>query len=616
VGAFSGILRLAFIPPEKYAEEIPIPFNSTTLSALSRSTGYRKLVRHGGIYPVGCKVSWKGEGVEPSYDTWDIPEDDHLKMLSTPPADEVAVVHFKFEVRSFSAGQTPDPDDPSTELLMLALPHHVDVLNDEVVLGENEFDLVYRCIKGNMRAVASNTWVLHEELAPTLFDNVEMMKRIAEGNAFSETTRNIILKNVEDDLGLFIPAKTENIYGYGKQLGRLAQLAHITDVLYATTTDDSMIERYNSTLSKAMAVLEARLVDVLTGGISDKLLYDANLGGIVSRVGLLGPGADFGNGRYNDHHFHYGYVLYACAIMGRLNPDFVSNYGDHVDSLMFDIVYSSNSNSNKPGSAFFPFVRHKSWFDGHSFASGLFPMGNGKSQESSSEAVNAYYGAYLWTSVRASHSGGGHWDDLVLFARLLLAMEIRGAQKYWHMFPGVNDIYDPQLSQHYMVGVLGMLDVTCRTWFGDKTLYLHMINFIPITAITKNLFDDYNGTYVKEEYKTSIAPLMPNVEMAWRGYTISDLALSDPVAAWEEGMKLVSGLLDSAASKSQILYWTNVIAGSEFVPPADNSDNNNPASDGSKVMCDANKVCAAAGLLGACCPTGGNIMLDCCDTGR
>jgi len=49
----------------------------------------------------------------------------------------------------------------------------------------------------------------------------------------------------------------------------------------------------------------------------------------------------------------------------------------------------------QPTSSLFPVARHKDFFDGHSWASGLFPMANGKSQESVSEAVNAYYGAAL-----------------------------------------------------------------------------------------------------------------------------------------------------------------------------------------------------------------------------
>ena len=57
------------------------------------------------------------------------------------------------------------------------------------------------------------------------------------------------------------------------------------------------------------------------------------------------------------------------------------------------------------GGIFFPPARHKSWFDGHSFASGLFPFADGKSQESSSEAANCYYGAYLWARVRWDGDG-------------------------------------------------------------------------------------------------------------------------------------------------------------------------------------------------------------------
>jgi endo-1,3(4)-beta-glucanase len=85
--------------------------------------------------------------------------------------------------------------------------------------------------------------------------------------------------------------------------------------------------------------------------------------------------------------------------MGHVNSTFVTEYGDHVDALMYDIAHNRNHDSQTLDGVFFPLARHKSWYDGHSFATGLFPFGNGKSQESSSEAVNAYYGAYLWSKV-------------------------------------------------------------------------------------------------------------------------------------------------------------------------------------------------------------------------
>ena len=43
--------------------------------------------------------------------------------------------------------------------------------------------------------------------------------------------------------------------------------------------------------------------------------------------------------------------------------------------------------------------------------------------------------------------------------------------------------------KNYMVGNLGMTDVTCTTWFGNENIYVHLINFMPVTAITAELFD-------------------------------------------------------------------------------------------------------------------------------
>jgi endo-1,3(4)-beta-glucanase len=57
------------------------------------------------------------------------------------------------------------------------------------------------------------------------------------------------------------------------------------------------------------------------------------------------------------------------------------------------------------------------FFDGHSWASGLFSQANGKSQESSSEAVNAYYAVYLMGLA----TGNAETRD---WGRILLAGEV------------------------------------------------------------------------------------------------------------------------------------------------------------------------------------------------
>jgi endo-1,3(4)-beta-glucanase len=280
------------------------------------------------------------------------------------------------------------------------------------------------------------------------------------------------------------------------------------------------------------------------------MFFDENLGGLVSSDGLRDSGADFGNGRYNDHHFHYGYLLYSCAILGNIDRGFVNRYGDAVDAIYRDIAHDKNFKSEKSDQVFFPGARHKIWFDGHSFASGMFPFGNGKSQESSSEAVNAYFGAYLWSLVkhRSIHAPNVDVSSQTDFARLLLATEIRGAQTYWHMLPPDDNsknvtsakfatIYSPEFARNYMVGNLGMLDAVSSTWFGTSSLYVHMINEMPVTAITSTLF---NTKFVDQEYANSIRPL-GEVEMAWRGYVICNHALVDPINAWKDAQGLESG---------------------------------------------------------------------------
>jgi endo-1,3(4)-beta-glucanase len=314
--------------------------------------------------------------------------------------------------------------------------------------------------------------------------------------------------------------------------------------------------------------------------------------------------------------------------MGSLNSSFVDNYGPFVDNLLFDVAYHGNSDSATVDDIFFPLARHKSWYDGHSFGSGLDPFANGKSQEGSSEAVNCYYGAYLWSLIRKSNSLTQS-VDMVDYARLLLATEIRGAKTYWHMTPTRGTlwnrttslwpaIYDDTFASSYMVGNIGMLDAVSSTWFGNAPLLVHMINFMPATAITNELF---STQYVEQEYTNVIVPLHSNISNAWKGYALCDHAIIDPSVAWLEAQSLVSAELDSALSKSQVLYWISSHSRFNYTG---SSDDDRPvidrfedkASNSSGILsssCEDNADCALLGLTGFCCPTGKGSILGCCD---
>lgn len=84
---------------------------------------------------------------------------------------------------------------------------------------------------------------------------------------------------------------------------------------------------------------------------------------------------DFGAGWYNDHHFHYGYVWYAAAVVARADPAWAVEWGPMVRLLLRDVASPTSD-------AHFSSFRSFDWYLGHSWAGGTFP--GEKNQESTS----------------------------------------------------------------------------------------------------------------------------------------------------------------------------------------------------------------------------------------
>ncbi len=56
---------------------------------------------------------------------------------------------------------------------------------------------------------------------------------------------------------------------------------------------------------------------------------------------------------------------------------------------------------------------------------------------------------------------------------------------------------DASFAKNRMVGVLGALDVTSQTWFGDNVEYVHGINMMPFTPISSEYL---RYDFVSQEY--------------------------------------------------------------------------------------------------------------------
>jgi endo-1,3(4)-beta-glucanase len=157
-------------------------------------------------------------------------------------------------------------------------------------------------------------------------------------------------------------------YFSGKLLARLSRVLIIADEMGLSTSKE---------FQDALAHLRTGVEIWYNGSAESLLLYDRAWGGMVmcgcsyqydqdTQVGscanrypdcpaLTDMGQNFGAGFYNDHHYHFGYHIYAAAVVSKYDPLWAKKWHQHVLLLVRDIANPSNDD------IFFPTWRHKDW---------------------------------------------------------------------------------------------------------------------------------------------------------------------------------------------------------------------------------------------------------------
>ena len=116
--------------------------------------------------------------------------------------------------------------------------------------------------------------------------------------------------------------------------------------------------------------------------------------------------------RYNDHHFHYGYHIYAAAVVAKHRPEWAREYFERILLYIRDIANPSADDQ------YFPQFRQKDWYLGNSWAAGLMSMElspHGREQESSSEAIAAFEGIALYGNAMVRSCLRCEWCCISLF---------------------------------------------------------------------------------------------------------------------------------------------------------------------------------------------------------
>ncbi|PRP89321.1 glycoside hydrolase family 81 protein [Planoprotostelium fungivorum] len=198
-----------------------------------------------------------------------------------------------------------------------------------------------------------------------------------------------------------------------------------------------------------------------------------------------------------------------------------------------------------PQDPFFTVARHKDWYAGLSWASGVPYNGAFRNEESTSEAVNGYYGLYTFGLVTND-------QNLIDFARLLLATEIHSNRRYWHLKDDTNDpAYPRRLTEIWL----------------QLRLEIAAIQILPLTPITEEVVDAVWGpamyAYSAKEFND------PSVADDWRSVIYAAHATWDPVAAYKEAATLSAW--GSGNSNTNTLHFiatrgTNGICSSAGVP--------------------------------------------------
>ena len=281
-----------------------------------------------------------------------------------------------------SRPQTPDP-----KLLMFALPHHVASFHGATAVAKTSIKL-QTTTKGTATAVLADTWTLVEPDLPIDMAFAPWTPTKRTPSRLNSAALNAISQVAVSEMNQDINAQTnlDSMYFSGKALSKFATLVYtIHDFTQLSILATQGLQRLKASFARFVANQQIH-----------PLVYDTVWKGVVSEGTYKtgNQGLDFGNTLYNDHHFHYGYFIHAAAIIGYLDPSWLTSANKAwVNMLVRDAANPSTSDT------LFPFSRMFDWYHGHSFAKGLFESADGKDEESSSEDALFAYAIKMWGKV-------------------------------------------------------------------------------------------------------------------------------------------------------------------------------------------------------------------------
>lgn len=329
----------------------------------------------------------------------------------------------------------------SNETMQCLLPHQWK--KSDAAVSDS---LQYNSQRGVLKAMTGN----HFETVDTFYGMVPQFTT-PQNEEYDNEVLTSYLAQIEKDTHDIESLPGGDAYWQGKSLHPLA--------LATLVADQSGNSEYKEMFLERMRYI---FEDWFTySGPEDEVYfyYDKNWGTLYYRYSEFGA-----NTGICDHHFTYGYFLFAAAVLATYDDGFYEEYKDMLDLIVRDFASPYEDDDM--------FCRFRSFdlYEGHSWAGGYADNDTGNNQEAGGESLFGWVGMYLW----AMRSGNTDFRDAAIFG---FTTELNDVKQYW--FDYDNDNW-PEDWPHYIVGQNYGASIFYGTFFDGNATSVYGIHWLPV----------------------------------------------------------------------------------------------------------------------------------------
>jgi len=327
-------------------------------------------------------------------------------------------------------------------------------------------------------------------LTSVSFPSIRGTMKVTEGNTFATVDKfygivpqftepgdsTYSRQNMLDYLALLDTDTATNLmqadaYWQGKKLHPLAMGVLIADQIGS--------ESYKNLFLSRMKTVLTDWYTFTPGEANYYFDYNTDWGTLIYKNSEFGA-----NSGITDHHFTYGYYVFASAVLATYDADFRTKYSGMVDQLVRDYANPSKTDS------LYPFLRNFDPYEGHSWAGGYADNDSGNNQEAAGESLFGWVGQYMWSTL----TGNTPFRDTSIMG---FTTELRAVQQYWFNYD--QDNWLPGYTHKTAGQVYGSSNFF-GTFFNGNPVYVYGIHWLPTAEyLTSYGFDKakaaalYNG---------------------------------------------------------------------------------------------------------------------------